>query len=134
MLTVNLEKLCFIVVKAREFDAKVEPVEPDPGSNPTDSGVQEVLEDYADDPTFEELVGAIEALNVDEQNELLALVWLGRGDYTADEWDSNLKEAARTRDQNFVRYLTGIPLLADLIEDGLSQLGLSCQDFEFGHL
>lgn len=32
-LTISPEKVCFIIVKAREFDAKDEMTEPDPGSN-----------------------------------------------------------------------------------------------------
>ena len=52
-LSVSLDKLDFIIIKAREFDAKVDPVEPDPGSDPADDEEREVLEDYADDPTYE---------------------------------------------------------------------------------
>ncbi len=48
MLNVSPEKICYIIVKAREFDAKVEPVEPDPGSNPADGGEREILSDYRD--------------------------------------------------------------------------------------
>ncbi|HVA35208.1 MAG TPA: hypothetical protein VNG52_03170, partial [Stellaceae bacterium] len=62
-LNINPEKVGFIIVKAREFDAKVEPVEPDPGSNPTDDADREILEDYEDDPTLEELRGAIDSLD-----------------------------------------------------------------------
>jgi hypothetical protein len=35
-LTISPEKVCFIIIKAREFDAKDEVTEPDPGSNPSD--------------------------------------------------------------------------------------------------
>jgi hypothetical protein len=33
-----------------------------------------------------------------------------------------------------VRYLIGIPLLGDYLEDGLNEFGLSCTDFEAGRL
>src|SRR5579863_2468721 len=92
-LTINHEKLGFIIIRAREFDAKVEPVEADRGSNPTDDDEREVLEDYADDPTYIELVEAIEGLNEDELIELVALVWLGRGDYEAAEWGQAVEAA-----------------------------------------
>jgi hypothetical protein len=42
-LNVSPEKVCYIIAKAREFDARDEPVEPDPGSNPVDTGEREVL-------------------------------------------------------------------------------------------
>src|SRR5947209_3360656 len=76
-LNISADKVCYIVVKAREFDAKVEPTEPDPGSNPIDSGEREILADYADDPTLGELRSAINDLNDDEIVDLVALAWVG---------------------------------------------------------
>ena len=43
-LNIDPGKVCFIILKAREFDAKVDPVEPDPGSNAADDGERAVLE------------------------------------------------------------------------------------------
>ena len=131
---INLEKVCFIIIKAREFDAKVEPIEPDPGSNPADSGMSEILEDYADDPTVLELRSAIEELNEDELAELLALIWVGRGDYEAAEWKTALATARATRNKRATDYLIGTPQLGDLLEEGLSALGRSCEDIEMGRL
>ena len=54
-LNISPEKIGFIIIKAREFDVKVAPAEPDPGSNPSDDDESEVLEDYPDDATLEEL-------------------------------------------------------------------------------
>jgi Protein of unknown function (DUF3775) len=133
-LSISLEKLAYIVIKAREFDAKVDPVEEDPGSNPADDDEREVLEDYGDDTTYQELVEALEGLNEDEISELIALVWIGRGEYDAKEWDDALSEARDSRDQRAVSYLTGIPDLGDEIEEGLSSLGISLEDAEKGHL
>ena len=65
-LFIATEKVCFVVVKAREFDVKVDPVEPDPGSDAIDDGEGEILQDYADDPTLAELRSAIAELNEDE--------------------------------------------------------------------
>jgi hypothetical protein len=134
MLEISPEKVCWIVVKAREFDAKVEVVEPDPGSNPSDEDMREVLEDYADDPTYQELVEFIGGLNEDEQVELVALAWLGRGDYGVDEWNDLLAEARRARTGHTAEYLLGMPLLADYIEEGLAAMDLSCEEFKMGRL
>ncbi len=134
MLNVSLEKMCYIIIKAREFDAKVEPVEPDPGSNPADSGGREILSDYRNDPTCEELWTALEVLNNDEMVDLLALAWLGRGDYTKDEWADAVAQAWQTRNERAVPYLIGIPLLGDYLEEGLSQLGYSCEEYETDRL
>ncbi|MFZ5790963.1 MAG: DUF3775 domain-containing protein [Pseudomonadota bacterium] len=133
-LSIGLPKLCYIIVKAREFDAKVEPVEPEPGSNPADDAEREVLEDYADDPTYQELVDAIESLNDDERAELIALTWLGRGDYVAEEWEKALADAQDALNERVASYLVGTPNLGDELEEGLTSLGLSCADVEMSHL
>jgi hypothetical protein len=133
-LTINHEKLGFIIIKAREFDAKVDPVEPDPGSNPTDDDQREVLEDYADDPTYAELVAALQGLNDDEINELIALVWLGRDDYEPSEWDEAVTAAREAHNERAVAYLVGTPNLSDELEEGLAKIGLSIEDIEKDHL
>ncbi len=73
-------------------------------------------------------------MNEDEQCELVALCWIGRGDYSAEEWKVALVEARRRRERSTADYLLGIPLLADYIEEGLAKFDLSCQDIEKEHL
>jgi Protein of unknown function (DUF3775) len=129
-LTISTEKVCFIIVKAREFDAKDIVTEPDPGSNPTDDGDVAVLEDHADDPVLQELTSFIDVLSEDEQVDLVALTWLGRDDYEASDWATVRDEAARSHNRRTSTYLLGMPLLSDFLEEGLSMLGRSCDDFE----
>jgi len=133
-LTVSPEKVCFIIVKAREFDAKDIVTEPDPGSNPSDDNDVAVLEDHPDDPVLQELVSFINALTEDEQVDLVALTWLGRDDYEASDWASVRDEAARAHNRRTAGYLLGIPLVSDFLEEGLWMLGHSCKEFEAGHL
>lgn len=133
-LNIDTEKLCFIIVKAREFDAKVEPEEPDPGSNPADSGEREVLEDYADDETYQELRDAIAGLNEDEVIDVIALAWVGRGDFGVEDWEEARALAFERHRRNSARYLTGMPALGDYLEEGMAALGLSCEDAEMGRL
>src|SRR3984893_308571 len=82
-LSIAAEKVCFIVVKAREFDVKDVVTDPDDASNASDDNMISVLEDHVNDPVADELRGFIGALNEDEQTDLVALAWLGRGDGTA---------------------------------------------------
>jgi hypothetical protein len=133
-LRISPEKVCFVVVKARELDVKVDPEELDEGSNPTDDQMTAILEDYADDPTFEELKSFLESLNDDEVEDLLALTWLGRGDYSLDDWDEIMGEVRDVRERHTVDYLLGTPLLPDYLEGGLAEFGLSCEEFELGHM
>ena len=133
MLTIPLETLAYIITKAREFDVEVPPVDEDPGSNPSDDAEWDVQAD-PDNPTYQELVDAINGLGDPERIELLALTCLGRGDYTKEEWRDALEEARRIHDEKETRYLIGTPLLADYLEEGLSQLGYSLEDFEIGRM
>ena len=133
-LEIDLEKVCYIIIKAREFDAKEEGEEEEEGSNAADDSEREILLDFPNDPTYLELRSFLESLNRDEYVDLLALVWLGRGDYTVEEWPEVISEARGIVDKKAPDYLLGIPLLADFLEEGLNALGFSCEDTEREHL
>ncbi len=133
-LSIPLETLTYIIEKAREFDVEVPPVLTDDGSNPIDdeAGDTTILEDRIDNPTAEELTGALEALNDDQRDEMVALAWVGRGDYGKDEWDEAVEAAHDRHNGDEARYLLGTPLLADYLEEGAAQLGYSREDLEEG--
>jgi uncharacterized protein DUF3775 len=95
MLKIPLEQLAFIVEKAREFDAETAPIDIDPVSNPIDDDNVAILEDTRDNPTRQELVAALDRLDDDQKIEILALMWLGRGDFDAREWPDALAQATR---------------------------------------
>lgn len=133
-LTVSSESVCFIIVKAREFDAQDVVTDPDSGSNASDDKMTSVLEAHSDDLTQKELVAFINALSDEEQTDLVALLWLGRGDGTVEDWDDLRDEAQRQHNERTAAYLLGEPLLSDHLEEGLSQFGLSCEDFEIDRL
>jgi Protein of unknown function (DUF3775) len=100
--------------------------DPDDGSNATDDSMISVLEDHGDDPVADEIRGFIRAMNEDEQIDLVALTWLGRGDGTIEDWDELRAEAARAHNKRRAAYLLGIPFLSDYLEEALSQFGRSC--------
>jgi hypothetical protein len=133
-MNIGLEKLWYIIVKAREFDAEVEPVDSDPGSSPSDDGVRVVLEDYEDGVTLTELRDAIDSLNDDEVVEVIALVWLGRGDFSREEWEDALALARERHTSRSAEYLVGTPNLGDCLEEGAAQLGFSFEDYELNQL
>jgi Protein of unknown function (DUF3775) len=134
VLTISPEKVFFVIVKAREFDAKDPVTDPNNGSNPTDDGEAAVLEDHRDDPTVQEIIAFINAMSVDEQVDLVTLAWLGRDDYTAADWTSVREEAAAAHNKRTATYLLGMPQLGDFLEEGLSLLGYSIEEFEKGRL
>jgi len=133
-LAISIEKVCYLIVKAREFDVKDAVTENDPGSNPTDDLDASILEDHADDPVVNEITSVIDDLSIDEQIDLVAIAWLGRGDYTAADWDSVRAEAADAHNESTAEYLLGMPLLGDYLEEGLALLGRDCEEFELNRL
>ena len=120
---ISPEKVRYLILKAREFDAKDVMTEPDPGSNPTDDNMIEILEEHSDDSVEQELRSVIWALNEDEQIDLVALSWLGRGDGDAADWDDLRQQAADARNGRTASYLLGMPLLSDYLEEALDQFG-----------
>jgi hypothetical protein len=130
MLEIAPEKVAHVIVKAREYGAKTgswddsataADAEDDPGS---------ILEDFANDPTRAELVSFIDGLNEDEQVSLVALAWIGRGTFAAEDLEEALDTARSERVNTTSRYLLGMPQLADFLEEGLDKLGISVEDAE----
>jgi hypothetical protein len=119
-LNLPLDKISFIILKAREYDVKESDSDPDEGSNPIDDGQTDVLADKEDDPVREELLGAIRSLNDEERLRLVALAWLGRGTYDLDEWKEAVATARTEHSRRTAEYLLTLPLLGDYLEDGLA--------------
>lgn len=130
MLTIPRETLAYIIQKAREYDAEVPTDLDEAGSNAADDQEREILEDTPDNPTAEELRNIIDDLNVDEREELLALLWIGRGDFEATDWRAARRQARDTANATETEYLLGTPLLGDYLAEGAAALGLSLEDFE----
>jgi len=134
-LSISSEKVCFIVAKAREFDAKDVATIPDEASNPSDDRMIEVLEDRpTEDAVLQELQSFIGAMSEDEQIDLVALAWLGRGDAGAEGWRELRSEAARAHNRRTASYLLAMPLLPNYLQDGLAELGFFCEEFERDNL
>ncbi len=129
-LTISPEKVSYIILMAREFDAKDALTDPDEGSNAADDMMVSVLEDNPDDPTEEELESFINDLSDDEQIDLVALAWLGRDNTTVEDWASIHAEARRAHNKRTAAYLLGMPLLGDYLGDGLATLGYSPERLE----
>lgn len=128
MLDINPDTVCFLIDKAHEFHSKEEVVIPDTPGSPTEDWALQVLADHGDDASFQEFRSTVADLEPDQQAQLVALLWIGRGDYEVGEWDAAVAEARRLRTTRTAEYLIAHPMLADYFEDALDQLGYSCED------
>lgn len=127
---IDTRTLAYIVLKAKAYDALVAADDPSDGSNAADDRMLDALEDEPDTAVAQDLRAAIRSLNIDQQTALVALAWLGRDDYDADEWDEACAEAHAARDTPAARYLMGLPLLGDYLEGGADKLAISLTDDE----
>lgn len=130
-LTIGPDTVRMIAEKARAISAAVNEdyadgaeheVELDDQS--TDNHHHDGLAEEAEpDLRSEELREIIQDLNVDEAAELVALMFVGRGDFDAGEWAEAVAEARPRVNKRVADYLLGNPLLGDWLEDGLEALG-----------
>lgn len=133
MLEIDIEKVCFIVAKAREFESQI-PVAEDEfeADEPTEhiEDIDDIADAHADedtdDSTEDEIKAWINAMSHDDQCQIVALSWVGRGDFTADDWDEALRIATDEHNDRTAEYLLGMPLLPDYLEEGLAAFDLSC--------
>jgi len=126
MIDLNPEIVQQIIAKAREFQAPedlVMPEEDDSGDLATDPA-----EAWRGDPAFQQLQAAIDDLAQDQQIALVALMWVGRGDYGPDEWEAAVEQAEQEWTPRTAEYLSGTPLLADYLALGLEQVSTSDDD------
>ena len=122
-MDIAVGKVTELIEYLRMFDGKEGAGGYDGGQDGYEGGALHVLETLADDGTEEQIRGVIDGLNIDEQADLVALVWVGRGDFEPQEWPVAVRRAGERAVRSTARYLLGIPNVGDLLEEGLSIMG-----------
>src|SRR5919107_6209298 len=127
-MDIALDKVCEIILRARAVDVKDGDAETISGSNPIDDANALALVENAEDSTEEELREVIAGLNEDERHDLIALVYVGRGDLEPEEWVEAVRLAREREDAMSISaadWLLGIPNLGDLLDEGINSVGRS---------
>jgi len=134
-LAIASDKVCGLIYRLRQRQGKisaqdvaVDEADDGPGSNEAEDEFLEIIEDLPDDAVEDEIRGVFEALNDDERVDLLALMWIGRGDFGPEELDTARQEAADHVDVHEADYMLGTPLVADYLESALNEFGFSCRE------
>jgi hypothetical protein len=122
-ISISIDYLQRLIFKMRAVQATEAVVDPDEGSNPSDDRAWDTLQDNPGDLTREEVRREIRGLNRRQQAELVALLWLGRGDAEPEDWEETVRFADESRERPTEDYLLGQPLVADLWADGLERIG-----------
>lgn len=126
MLDVNPDTVCRLIELARIFHAQDEVVIPEEPDNPSGDWPTQILAGHADNSMLDEFRNIVADLEPDQQQQIVALLWLGRGDFTLDEWTETVEEAAENWNERTADYLIAHPLLSDYLTEGLDQHGYSC--------
>jgi len=92
------------------------------GGNASDDEVAATLQETAGDLSRDEIRQEIESMNDEQQDGLVALFWIGRGDAKPEAWEQT-KALARQRHVGPVsRYLLGQPEVGEFLTDGLEKM------------
>ena len=127
-LSISPEKVFFVISKSRRSDSEAagSGVIPDSGDDDMSYG----RGGRGETTDRAELAGFIRDLNVDEQIDLVALTWLGRGDGDLSDWRELRAQASQAHNQRTASYLIGTPMLADYLEEAMAQFGETFEEFE----
>lgn len=127
MLDVNSDTVCRLIGLAHEFHGQEDVVIPEVPDSPSGDWAVQMLADHVGDSTFQEFKSIIDDLDPDQQQQIVALLWLGRGDYSLEEWGDALQEASDQWNEATAEYLIAHPLLADFLDEGLHIHELECE-------
>ena len=129
-LGISLETVATVVDNARALQGTEET---DPAQlSEDDNSEAALLQEDPEDMTEDALRQFIGELNEDEQSALIALAWVGRGDYGPEEWDEALRLAGERNETggDAASYLLNMDMVGDLLAEGVAAFGLSIEDVE----
>ena len=126
MLQISPRRVAHIIIRAREIDTKVGTWDQTGGNADADS----ILEARRGDATEAELRAFIRRMNDDEKATLVAIMWIGRDTFDAQELEEAVQTAREEATTPTESYLLGVPLLADYLEAGMEKLGFDVTDLE----
>ncbi len=128
MLEINQEIVCNIIKKAREINIADDLVLPEERDDLSDAEWKQILVEYQEDLSYLELKDLIDDLEPDQQEDIIALMYIGRGDFTKDEWKSARQQARTINNPGRADYLISKSMLADYLTEGLAAFGYSCEE------
>ena len=127
-LHIPLDTLCSLIALAREFQAKEEVVIPETPESPSEDWAMQVLADHRDDYCLAEFRGIVTDMSERQRAELVALMWVGRGDFSIEEWEDAVDEALGDFSIRAADYVLAHPMVTDHLEEGLIAMDLSCDE------
>ncbi len=128
MFDINQGIIFNIIKKAREINIADDLTLPENRDDLSDAEWEQLLAEYQDDLSYQELKDLINELEPDQQQDVIALMYIGRGDFTKNEWIEARHQANAIKIANRAYYLISKPMLADYLTEGLAVFGYSCEE------
>jgi hypothetical protein len=124
-LSISPDYLALLILKIRGVQAREGEVDPNSGSNPTDDCALDAVQDTPGDLSREEISEELQGLEERQQAELVALMWIGRGDAEPEEWAATVELARQRKDSPTPTYLLRQPLAGEYLAEGADRVGIS---------
>jgi uncharacterized protein YydD (DUF2326 family) len=128
MVEINTGIVCNIIKKAREINISNDLTLPEDRDDLSDAEWNQILVEYQEDLSYLELKDLINELEPDQQEYIIALMYVGREDFSKSEWNNACQQARTIKSQHRANYLISNPMLADFLTEGLAAFGLSCEE------
>ena len=125
-LRISTAKVCDFIEAAREVAGKVPSTAGDATTTGDDSPLETIEEGSQPDDRRREMVEFIAGLNVAEQVDLLALIFIGRGDFDIGAWDDAVREAGDRIAARDPDYMIGDAALPEYLGDALNAFDRPC--------
>ncbi|MCA8884889.1 MAG: DUF3775 domain-containing protein [Rhodobacteraceae bacterium] len=93
-------------------------------------GAEDGVADHSSGLAEDELRSFVATLTEEEKYSLVAVAWIGRESFSADEYDEAYETARQEKTNSTEDYLIGMDLLAEYLESGLEELGISAAEAE----
>ncbi len=122
-MDLSIAKVLELVEHLRMLDAENGDGRMEGADDDVEAGAGHLYEDFDRDGVEAQVRGVIDSLNVDEQADLVALLWVGRGDFEVEEWPAAVRRAHERRLRSTAAYVMGLPNAGDLLEEGLAAVG-----------
>jgi hypothetical protein len=123
MIDVNTETVRRLVALAREIQGQDAIARPDETATMGVEWDGERVDSQEQDLSSAEFRCIVEDLEPDQQQQVVALMWLGRGDYLPEEWEDAVALAEEQWTEETASYLLAHPMLADELSAALVALG-----------
>lgn len=128
MFEINRGIVCNIISKAQQINIADDLTFPEDRDDFTETEWRQVLAEYQEDLSYLELKDLIKDLEPDQQQKIIALMYIGRGDYKESEWPAALEQALTVPIEARPDYLISKSMLSDYLSEGLAIFGFSCED------